>query len=288
MPASGVGQATHGDRRYPSTRRPPSMRIVVTLRALTVLAVLALAASAPIVRAQSAVEHVALGDRERDAHNAAAALRHYESALAAEAREATLRYTTLWKASLVAVDAGEAAPDVDRRRELYRLGERYARRAVETNPDDAEGHFALARALGRTALSRGRRERVKYAAEVRAQALDALRLDPRHAGALHVMGVWNAEVMRLNGMERFMARNFLGGRVFGTASWKEAQRYLEQAVAIEPDRLVHRLDLAEIYADVGNNAKAREQIDAIARAPVSAAGDARYKREAEQLARTLP
>jgi tetratricopeptide (TPR) repeat protein len=264
------------------------MRIVVTLRAVAAPAVLALALCAPVVRGQTAVEHVALGDREREASNAVAALRHYESALAAEPHDATLRYATLWKAAMVAVDAGETATEADRRTELYRLGERYARRAVEANPDDAEGHFALARALGRTALSLGRRERVRYAAEVRSQALEALRLDPRHAGALHVMGAWNAEVVRLNGMERFMARNFLGGRVFGTASWKEAQRYLEQALAIEPDRLVHRLLLAEIYAEAGNNAKAREQIDAIARAPMGAAGDARYKRQAEQLGRTLP
>ena len=75
-----------------------------------------------------------------------------------------------------------------------------------------------------------------------------------------VMGAWNAAVMRLNGVERFMARKFLGGRVFGTASWKEAQRYLEQAVAVEPERIVHRSALAEIYADVGDNAKAREQM----------------------------
>ena len=43
---------------------------------------------------------------------------------------------------------------------------------------------------------------------------------------MHVMGMWNAEVMRLNGMSRFMAKNFLGGRVFESANWNDAQRYL--------------------------------------------------------------
>ena len=35
---------------------------------------------------------------------------------------------------------------------LYDRGEQYARRSVALKPGDAEGHFALARALGKTAL----------------------------------------------------------------------------------------------------------------------------------------
>jgi tetratricopeptide (TPR) repeat protein len=232
--------------------------------------------------AQSAAEHIAAGDKEH-LSNPTAALKHYEAALAASPRD----YAALWKASVAAVDAGEANQDPARRKELYKQGETYARTALEVNPRDAEGHFALARALGRTAQSLGSRDRVKYAGEVRKHAMEALQLNPRHAGALHVMGVWNAEVMRLNGVSRFMAKNFLGGQVFGSASWKNATSYMEQAVQVEPARLIHRIDLAEIYADVGDKAKAREQIDYILKAPTSEANDARYKRQAEELARRV-
>ena len=170
---------------------------------------------------------------------------------------------------------------------LYAQGEQLARRAIATAPNDADGHFALARALGRTAQTLGSRERVKYAGEVRAHALDALKRDPMHAGALHVMGMWNAEVMRLNGVSRFMAKNFLGGKVFDQASWDEAVRYMEAAVAAEPSRLIHRIDLATIHAERGNAAKAREQLDHIAKAPTAEAMDAQYKRQAQELARKL-
>ena len=141
----------------------------------------------------------------------------------------------------------------------------------------------LAAALGRTAQTLGARDRVRYAGDVRAQALEALKYDPRHAGALHVLGMWNAEVMRLSGISRFMAKNFLGGRVFDSANWDDAQRYLEQAVQIEPQRITHRIDLAQVYLDRGNKAKAREQLDAIAATPAREAMDSTYKRTAESL-----
>jgi tetratricopeptide (TPR) repeat protein len=190
-------------------------------------------------------------------------------------------YEAEWKASRDPGEAGEIAPSAPQR-PLYRAAERHARRAVKLNPADAEGHVALARALGRTALSVGKRERVKYAGEVREQALAALKYDPRHAGALHIMGVWNAEIMRLSGVTRFMAKNFLGGQVFESASWKDAVRYMEEAVAVDPNRLVHRIDLAEIYADVGDKAKARAAYQHVVNSAAVEPADAKYKQRAEK------
>jgi regulator of sirC expression with transglutaminase-like and TPR domain len=94
------------------------------------------------------------------------------------------------------------------------------------------------------------------------------------------MGVWNAEVMRLNGLSRMIARNFLGGQVFAEANWDNAQRYLEQAVALDPNRIAHRLDLAAVYADRNQKAKAIEQYEWIGRAPVTDFNDPNYKADA--------
>jgi hypothetical protein len=149
------------------------------------------------------------------------------------------------------------------------------------NPQDPEGHFSLARALGRRALSVGVRDRVKFATDVRTEAMEALRLNPNHPGALHVLGVWNAEVMRLNGFERFFAKNVLGGRVFGEASWDKAVSFMERAVAADPDRIVHHLDLGKIYADIGDKAKARTQFELVVQGRRIDYNDPAYKREAQ-------
>jgi tetratricopeptide (TPR) repeat protein len=222
---------------------------------------------------------IAGAERDRAAFNAAAALGRYETALAA----APTTYALLWRASREATDLGEAASNSATRTEYYTKGEAYARRAVAANPNGADGHFMLAVALGRAALSVSSRERVKYAAEIRTAALAAVRIEPTHAGALHVLGVWNAEIMRLNSFTRFAARKFLGGKVFGEASWPEAIRYMEAAVAADPVRITHRLDLAMIYADTGDKAKARANCDAVAGMANTELNDTRYKQQCARL-----
>jgi regulator of microtubule dynamics protein 3 len=250
---------------------------------LRTAALLAICALAPTAGAQTVTEHIAAGDREYASLKPTAALPHYEAAIAADAKN----YEALWKASRTAVDIGEMEANAEARKQDYKTAEQYARRAVEANPADAEGHFHLARSLGRTALSLGKSDRVKYAGEVRAHALQALERNPKHPGALHVMGMWNAEIMRLSGLQRFVAKNLLGGKVFGQANWKEAVRYMEAAVAAEPERIVHRIDLAQIYEDVGDKTKAREQYQFIGTAAVRDAIDPTYKRRAEERLKKL-
>jgi len=228
--------------------------------------------------AQGASEHIAAGDREHAAMNATAALQHYELAIKADPKN----YEALWKATREAVDVGEFNPSAAERDRMYTLAEQYARRAVDANPGDAEGHFHLARALGRKALSLGKRDQVKYAGDVRTQALEALRLDPKSAGAQHVMGMWNYNIMRLSGVTRFMAKTFLGGKVFDTANWDDAQRYMEQSVANEPDRLVHHLDLARVYAARDMPDKARAQYQATIEGSPTEYNDKHFQDEARK------
>ena len=231
--------------------------------------------SSPLV-AQTAAEHVVMGDKDRAAMNAASALRHYQAAIQADANNVE----ALWRASREAIDLGEF--DDARRDSLYKLGEQYARRAVQADPKSSMAHFALAKAIGRVALALGKKERVKYAGDVHREAHESLRLDSLNAGALHVLGRWNAEIMRLSGFSRFMAKNVLGGKTFGEANWADAKRLMEKAVALEPDRIVHRLELAAIYADTDDKAKAREQYQAVLRLKPSDFNDKHYQAQAQK------
>jgi tetratricopeptide (TPR) repeat protein len=260
------------------------MFVSPALRRSLIVPVVALATAVfpSLAAAQTAADHIAMGDRDHAAMNAPSALHHYEEAIKLEPKS----YDALWKAAREAADAGEYAAPAERDAD-YTLAEQYARRAVEANPRDAEGHFHLARALGRRALSLGKRDRVKYAGDVRTHALEALELNPKHPGALHVMGMWNYNVMQLSGMTRFMAKTFLGGKVFDSANWNDAQRYMEESVAADPERLVHHLDLARVYAARGDKTKAAQQYELVIRGPRTEYNDKRYQSEAEAELRSV-
>ena len=193
----------------------------------------------------SAAEHIALGDREHASNNIARALAHYQAAIKVDSNNAT----ALTKAAYDAVDLGEFDPSEQRRDTLYREAEEYARRAVALNSTDAEGHFQLARAIGRRALTMGKRDQVKFASEVYSEAQTALRFESQACRR----AARDGRVERAHhAAERHLAHdraNVLGGKVFGEASWDKAQKDLEEAVALDPNRITHRLDLGMVYAD---------------------------------------
>jgi hypothetical protein len=247
------------------------------------LASLALLAVQSPLAAQPADARLAEADRLVAERNVAAALARYESIIA----DQPAHYDALCRASAAATDLGEFHTDAKERTALYQRARDYAERAIEANPAGAEGHFALSRAVGRVALSAGVRERVRLATAVREHALHTLARDSTHDGALHILGVWNAEVMRLNGFQRTMARAFLGGKVLAEANWADAVRYLERSVALAPHRIVHHLDLGRVYLDVKRRDDAREQFELVARAPIAEYNDGNYKRLAADALRGI-
>ncbi|MEP6832682.1 MAG: hypothetical protein ABJB74_04775 [Gemmatimonas sp.] len=234
------------------------------------------AGSAPQAQTQTAADHIAMGDKANLARNATQALAHYEAAL----QLAPKNYEALWKASGAAIDLGEAETDGKKSQAFYAKATALARQSIAVDSLGAESNFALARGLGRTALTLGARDRVKYAKEVRNAALKALATDPKHAGAMHVMGVWNAEIMRLNSIVRMFAKTVLGGAIFSEASWASAAKYMEESVANDPVRAVHHLDLARVYRDMDRKADAKAQYDLAIKAPLHDANDGLYQQQA--------
>ncbi len=250
------------------------------LRYLPLLLLLFTGVSGSALNAQSSRQGlIATGDQAHRERRPSDGLRAYEAVL----RIDSLDYEALWKASRDACDLSEFERAGPVRNELSQRCEQYARRALAANTNDAEGHFALARALGRTALSAPMRERTRYAEDIRNHAVAALAMDPSHAGALHVLGRWNAEMMRVSGPVRFLARRLLGARIFEAASWPEAVRLLSAAVAVEPDRLVHRLVLAEVYIDLGERDRARELLRRVVDGSAIDYNDPHYQRLATAL-----
>jgi hypothetical protein len=191
-----------------------------------------------------------------------------------------------WRAAIARSDLAlplREKKDRLRRDSLLRLAQADARRAVGLEPGDVNTLFALGLVLGNTALTRGIRDRVRMSNEIRSLALRALAADSTHDGAQHLLGRWHYEVMRLSGIERFIAKSFLGGEEFGRASWSEAQRRLERAVSLAPERIYHRLVLARILAARKDESGAAAELRRIGALRDKVAADSTYRREAAEM-----
>lgn len=243
---------------------------------------IACAGAVPALHAQDEADHVAMGIAANEAHDPRTALQHFQAVL----EQDSTNYDASWRAALTLLDLGEQIPDSAKGHErdsLYSLAERYAARATAANPNGADGHFALAASIGRVSLGLGTEARIRQAKVIRAEALRTIGLNPRHDGAYHILGRWSAEIMRLSGLSRFFARNFLGAGIFKEASWKNAIANMQKAVELDPGRIYHHLELARIYADRKRPADAAAQLQVVESLPVRELMDSAYKRQGMEL-----
>lgn len=237
-------------------------------------------------QAQDVSESLRLAVEAQLARDPATALGYLEAALSAEPQN----YEANWRTAENLMDVGKQTPDSVKSAErdsIYARAERAARVAVEANANGPEGYYVLAAAIGRASLTKSSKERVRRAAEIRAAALKAITLDSLNHKAYHVMGRWNAEIMRLSGFSRFFAKTFLGGKIFNAASWDSATVYLDKAVAISPDNIYHRLDLAEILIDRDRYSEARAHLTQVEALAVYDVMDPAYKLRAASLLRKI-
>lgn len=220
---------------------------------------------------------IAEGDRLRELLRPRDALAAYERAVEGDPEN----FEALWKVARESVQLGMLAPEEPV--QWYLHAEEHARRAVAARPRAAEGHSWLAVALGRRAMEEGVRTRVRLSEAVREEAMIALELDSLDPVAHHVLGQWHAEVRRLSGIERFLATKILGGDALERASREEARSHLERAVELAPGGLIHRLELARIYRDLGQGDLALQQLQEVIERPALVATDPLHKQEAQEM-----
>jgi len=233
----------------------------------------ALCATAFALPAQGAARHIAAGDSAYTALHAADALHHYLAALAVDSSNGD----ALWRAARTESELAEYDSIPEHASALRTDAERHARSAAKRAPKNAQAHFALAVALGRTALTLPTVERLPFATEIRQEADSCLALTPKHPGCLHVLALWAAEYLRLGSFSRDMANTMTGGKLFATATWEQAEGDLRAAIALEPQRAIHHLDLARILIDQGKKDSARAELEATIDAPNRDYNDPHYR-----------
>ena len=197
-------------------------------------------------------------------------------------------YEGLWGAARSAIAQGLLSEGKKIQNDWYKIGESYARRATEVEPETLDGLYWLLTAKGLRATQSGARIASELGGEVYDLAHQILEMDSLHAGAYHALGVLNYQVRKLSFIERWVARTFLGAEVMNVTNWEDAERYLTRAVELRPEYILFHLDLGRMYLHRKRRAEARTHFQRALELPLLEPPDVRFQEIAElRLAETF-
>ncbi|MCF7787212.1 MAG: hypothetical protein K9N47_13880 [Prosthecobacter sp.] len=135
----------------------------------------------------------------------------------------------------------------------------YSERAVKLAPKDSDPHLAVAICLGKLSPLVGNKESIEASHKIKTEAETAAKLNPKDDFAWHLLGRWNQELAQIGGMTRAVAMIVYGS--LPSASYDEAVKCFEKAIALNPNRLIHYVELGRTYAVMGRKTEAKQFIE---------------------------
>lgn len=151
--------------------------------------------------------------------------------------------------------------DTPHKDEKLRLGQvalGYSQKAAALGTHDAEAQLSPAITYGKMLPFQGSREQVEGSAKIKESVDKALKLDPQNDTAWHVLGRWHQVLAGIGTVKRTLGRLIYGALPESTN--EEAIKCFNKAIALNPHRLRHHIELGRTYAQAGNTEEARRHI----------------------------
>lgn len=214
-------------------------------------AVLLLAAGTLPCPAQTADELMVKGDKHDVTFEANRALNYYLKAVEMEPNNVPLlvRIARQYRYLMAEAKSNE---------EKLKLGNTalgYGLRAAKLAPHDSEAQLSPAITYGKMLPYEGSKAQVQLSPLIKAGADKAIRLDPTNDTAWHVLGRWHQVLANVGVVKRA-----LGGLLYGklpVTTHEAAVKCFTQAIALNPRRLRHYIELGHTYAQMGDTTEAR-------------------------------
>jgi tetratricopeptide (TPR) repeat protein len=146
----------------------------------------------------------------------------------------------------------------DDKNKLGRVALGYAKRAVALNPNDSEAQLALAISCGKMEPFATNREKFDSVSTIKNAADKVIRLDPSNDLAWHILGLWHENLAEVNGVQRALAQVAFGK--LPDSTYEQAAQCFQKAITLDPNRLMHYIELGRLYAKMGKNDEARHLI----------------------------
>lgn len=228
------------------------MNVIRPFPASLLVGMLALVCGA--ARAETAAALIAKGDACDERFQASEALQFFLPAEKLEPNNAELLVR-------IARQYRHLMSDTSSKKEKLRLGNislGFAQRAATLAPNNADAQLSPAISYGKMLPFMGSKDQVNASPKIKAAVDRALQLNPKNDTAWHILGRWNRVLADINPLKRLLAGALYGNLPVTTN--EEAEKCLLKAIAINPNRLMHYIELGRIYAQMGRKEEARKYL----------------------------
>ena len=147
------------------------------------------------------------------------------------------------------------APETEKQN-YYKTAEYLAKKAIQSNSNNADAHYTYAMALGRINENASSKQKIANAKLIKSEVDRSIALNPKQAGAYHILGRWHRTIAGFNMVEKAMINSFFGGVPPG-GSYEDAVKAFMTAITIEPRSMIHQYELAVTYHDMGKDVEAK-------------------------------
>ena len=135
----------------------------------------------------------------------------------------------------------------------------YAKRAAALDPGDPEAQLAVAISYGKLESLESNREKIETSRIIKSAADKVIKLDPSNDLGWHVLGRWYLAFAEVSAFERRLAQ-ITYGKKLPESTYEDAARCFEKAIELNPNRLMHYIELGRAYAQMGRTDAARSLI----------------------------
>lgn len=209
---------------------------------LLVTSVVVLLSISPNLRAESVSALIATGDVEDRAFHPAKALESYLPAEKKEPENVELLLRISRQYRHLMCDTAKEAKKI----EYGRIALAYDMRLAELAPKNSDAQLSQAITYGKMMPLLGKKEQVAASPVVKAAVDKALKLNSKNDTAWYVLGRWNQALANVSSLKRT-----LGGVLYGdlpVGSYEESVKCFNKAIAIDPKRSRHYIELGHTYA----------------------------------------
>jgi len=161
----------------------------------------------------------------------------------------------------------------------------YAERAVKASPGNSDAHLSIAIVYGKMTPLLGNKQKIEVSKKIKDSAEKAAKLNPRDDYAWHLLGRWHQALAGMSSLTRGIAQLVYGS--LPAASNEDAVTYFNKAIALNPNRLIHHIELGRTYAQMGKAAEAKASINKGLAMPNKEKDDAETKRRGRETLESL-